>query len=55
MKSITILIADDEPEIADLVELHLTKEGYRCVKVSDGWPPCKPFGHNRLIWRFSIL
>lgn len=36
MKSITILIADDEPEIADLVELHLTKEGYRCLKVSDG-------------------
>lgn len=36
MKSITILIADDEPEIADLIELHLVKEGYRCVKVSDG-------------------
>lgn len=36
MKSITILIADDEPEIADLIELHLVKEGYRCMKVSDG-------------------
>jgi two-component system response regulator VanR len=36
MKSITILIADDEAEIADLVELHLEKEGYRCIKVSDG-------------------
>jgi len=36
MKSITILIADDEPEIADLIELHLVKEGYRCIKVSDG-------------------
>ncbi|MBW7454818.1 response regulator transcription factor [Paenibacillus sepulcri] len=36
MKSITILIADDEPEIADLIELHLEKEGYRCIKVFDG-------------------
>jgi two-component system response regulator VanR len=36
MKSITILIADDETEIADLIELHLEKEGYRCLKVSDG-------------------
>lgn len=36
MKPITILIADDEPEIADLMELHLAKEGYRCIKVSDG-------------------
>jgi len=36
MKSITILIADDEVEIADLIELHLVKEGYRCIKVSDG-------------------
>lgn len=36
MKSITILIADDESEIADLIELHLDKEGYNCIKVSDG-------------------
>jgi two-component system response regulator VanR len=36
MKTITILIADDEAEIADLIELHLEKEGYRCMKVSDG-------------------
>lgn len=36
MKSITILIAEDEPEIADLIELHLVKEGYRCIKVQDG-------------------
>lgn len=36
MKPITILIADDEPEIADLIELHLIKEGYRCIKVSNG-------------------
>ena len=36
MKPITILIADDEPEIADLIELHLVREGYSCIKVSDG-------------------
>lgn len=36
MKSVTILIADDEPEIADLVELHLQQEGYQCIKVSNG-------------------
>jgi DNA-binding response OmpR family regulator len=36
MKPITVLIADDEPEIADLIELHLTVEGYRCIKVSNG-------------------
>lgn len=36
MKPSTILIADDEREIADLIELHLIKEGYRCIKVSDG-------------------
>jgi len=36
MKPTTILIADDEAEIADLIELHLHNEGYRCIKVSDG-------------------
>lgn len=36
MKPVTILIADDEPEIADLLELHLAKEGYRCLKVANG-------------------
>ncbi|WP_251553126.1 vancomycin resistance response regulator transcription factor, VanR-F/VanR-M family [Neobacillus muris] len=36
MKSISILIADDEEEIADLVAIHLEKEGYDCLKVHDG-------------------
>lgn len=36
MKRITILIADDEVEIADLVALHLQKEGYHIVKAFDG-------------------
>lgn len=36
MKRITILIADDDAEIADLVALHLEKEGYLVLKASDG-------------------
>ncbi|XRG77700.1 vancomycin resistance response regulator transcription factor, VanR-F/VanR-M family [Rossellomorea sp. GAMAL-10_SWC] len=36
MKPISILIADDEQEIADLIALHLEKEGYQIIKVSDG-------------------
>ncbi|OPA75178.1 DNA-binding response regulator [Paenibacillus selenitireducens] len=36
MKHITILIADDEPEIADLIALHLHKEGYHIMKAKDG-------------------
>lgn len=29
MENITILIGDDDVEIADLVAIHLEKEGYR--------------------------
>ncbi|WOD65755.1 response regulator transcription factor (plasmid) [Niallia taxi] len=36
MKRISILIADDENEIADLVAIHLEKEGYHVHKVYDG-------------------
>ncbi|NMM52795.1 response regulator transcription factor [Paenibacillus aquistagni] len=36
MKLITILIADDEQEIADLIGLHLRKEGYQCLIAADG-------------------
>ncbi|MCR8645959.1 response regulator transcription factor [Paenibacillus sp. N1-5-1-14] len=36
MKRITVLIADDEAEIADLIELHLKKEDYDVIKASDG-------------------
>jgi DNA-binding response OmpR family regulator len=36
MKDISILIADDDEEIADLVAIHLEKEGYHVIKVSDG-------------------
>jgi len=36
MRDISILIADDEDEIADLIAIHLEKEGYQCFKVADG-------------------
>ncbi|MEG9295661.1 response regulator transcription factor [Mangrovibacillus sp. Mu-81] len=36
MEDISILIAEDEKEIADLVAIHLEKEGYRVIKVLDG-------------------
>lgn len=36
MKDISIMIADDEEEIVDLVAIHLEKEGYSVIKASDG-------------------
>lgn len=36
MKDISILIADDEEDIADLITIHLEKEGYHVIKVPDG-------------------
>ncbi|MFE1630197.1 response regulator transcription factor [Brevibacillus reuszeri] len=36
MKPITILIADDEAEIAELIALHVQKEGYNTIIASDG-------------------
>ncbi|MFD0673534.1 response regulator transcription factor [Cohnella sp. GCM10027633] len=36
MKRVTVLIADDEKEIADLVAMYLEQEGYDTVKVYDG-------------------
>ncbi|MFP3471249.1 response regulator, partial [Micrococcus sp. SIMBA_144] len=36
MEKATILIADDEKEIADLIEIHLEKENYRVLKALDG-------------------
>ncbi|PGZ74647.1 response regulator transcription factor [Bacillus sp. AFS029637] len=36
MKRISILIADDEVEIAELIGIHLEKEGYHIVKATDG-------------------
>lgn len=36
MKRLSILIADDEEEIANLIAIHLEKEGYHVIKASDG-------------------
>ncbi|MBK4744499.1 MULTISPECIES: response regulator transcription factor [Bacillus] len=36
MKPITILIVDDDLEIAELIEIHLKKEGYQVIKATDG-------------------
>ncbi|MGY1423403.1 response regulator transcription factor [Bacillus cereus] len=36
MKRISILVADDEVEIAELIGIHLEKEGYHVVKAIDG-------------------
>ncbi|EJR54530.1 hypothetical protein IIM_01470 [Bacillus cereus VD107] len=36
MKPITILIADDEVEITELIGIHLEKEGYHVAKATDG-------------------
>ena len=36
MRSISILVADDEEEIATLISIHLEKEGYQVRTVSDG-------------------
>ncbi len=36
MQDISILIAEDEKEIADLISIHLEKEGYRVFVAADG-------------------
>jgi len=36
MEQVTIVVADDESNIADLVELYLEREGYRVVKAATG-------------------
>jgi DNA-binding response OmpR family regulator len=32
----TILVVDDEPNIADLVEMYLRRDGYRVLKAATG-------------------
>ena len=32
----TVLVVDDEPNIADLIELYLSREGFRVVKATTG-------------------
>ncbi len=41
-----ILVVDDEKEIADLIEIHLTSEGYNVLKANDGNTALKIFEEN---------
>jgi DNA-binding response OmpR family regulator len=43
----TILVVDDEPNIADLVELYLRRDGYRVVKAANGEDGLKAVGDHR--------
>lgn len=42
----TILIADDEPEIRDLLKLYLEKDGYRVLEAGDGREAFSVFKNN---------
>jgi len=46
MKQISILIADDEEEIANLVAFHLEKENYQVFKAKDGQEVMKIIANN---------
>ena len=35
-KNASILVVDDDKEIADLVEIYLVNDGYKVLKASDG-------------------
>jgi DNA-binding response OmpR family regulator len=43
----TILVVDDEPNIADLVELYLRREGFRVVQAATGAAALKAVGDHR--------
>ena len=43
----TVLVVDDEPNIADLVELYLPREGYRVVKAATGEAGARAVGEQR--------
>jgi DNA-binding response OmpR family regulator len=43
----TILVVDDEPNISDLVELYLRRDGYRVVKADDGETALDAVGRHR--------
>ena len=44
----TILVVDDEKEIADLVELYLRNEGFGVAKFYQAQPALQYAGQNRL-------
>src|SRR5215470_980471 len=43
----TVLVVDDEPNIADLIELYLAREGYRVVKTGAGEPGLRAVTEHR--------
>jgi two-component system, OmpR family, response regulator len=43
----TILVVDDEPNIADLIELYLSREGFRVVKATTGEGGVRAVGEHR--------
>jgi DNA-binding response OmpR family regulator len=43
----TVLVVDDEPNIADLIELYLRREGYRVVKAAGGEDGIRAVGEQR--------
>jgi two-component system, OmpR family, alkaline phosphatase synthesis response regulator PhoP len=43
----TILVVDDEPNIADLIELYLSREGFRVVKAATGEEGVRAVGEHR--------
>jgi DNA-binding response OmpR family regulator len=43
----TIVVVDDEPNIADLVGLYLDREGFRVVKAASGTAGLDAFAHHR--------
>ncbi len=48
----TILIVDDEREIADLVEVYLRNENYRVLKFYEGMSALESVARKRSAWRF---
>lgn len=47
-KTATILMADDDPDIAELVELHLVSEGFRVFKAYDGREALQVFAREHI-------
>ena len=43
----TVLVVDDEPNIADLIELYLSREGFRVVKATTGEDGVRAVGEHR--------
>jgi len=43
----TVLVVDDEPNIADLIELYLTRDGFRVVKAATGEDGLRAVGDHR--------